>query len=220
MYSDKIAYYRKKNLLTQEALAEKLNVSRQTITKWEGGLISPSLEYLIDLSDIFGTTIDSLVKDNDCISDKYEILDTDELSHFIVEAKQNTYANKNNKILPLRSGSHDYLYKNNQYTYCDSFFGSSQFSGQEIVYQSDEVCWSMNYYGKVTDDHFSGDFLKQALSHIHVDQPFRGPELYTKGDYIYICHVTGDLFHFNGEEKIYYQSKPIYECLFHGGIIK
>lgn len=122
--------------------------------------------------------------------------------------------------MPLRSGSHDYLYKNNQYTYCDSFFGSSQFSGQEIVYQSDEVCWSMNYYGKVTDDHFSGDFLKQALSHIHVDQPFRGPELYTKGDYIYICHVTGDLFHFNGEEKIYYQSKPIYECLFHGGIIK
>nr|WP_317301246.1 helix-turn-helix transcriptional regulator [Allobaculum stercoricanis] len=37
MYSDKIAYYRKKNLLTQEALAEKLNVSRQTITKWESG---------------------------------------------------------------------------------------------------------------------------------------------------------------------------------------
>lgn len=83
MYSDKIAYYRKKNLLTQEALAEKLNVSRQTITKWESGLISPSLEYLIDLSDIFGTTIDSLVKDNDCISDKYEILDTDELLFFV-----------------------------------------------------------------------------------------------------------------------------------------
>lgn len=37
MLNEKIVYYRKKNMLTQEELAEKLNVSRQTITKWEGG---------------------------------------------------------------------------------------------------------------------------------------------------------------------------------------
>lgn len=40
MYNDKILYYRKKNMLTQEELAEKLCVSRQTITKWEKGIIS------------------------------------------------------------------------------------------------------------------------------------------------------------------------------------
>lgn len=35
---NKIAFYRKKNLMSQEDLADKLNVSRQTITKWEGGV--------------------------------------------------------------------------------------------------------------------------------------------------------------------------------------
>ena len=49
MLHDKMIYYRKKNMLTQEELAEKLCVSRQTITKWENGVITPSLEYLIDL---------------------------------------------------------------------------------------------------------------------------------------------------------------------------
>ena len=220
MFSDKIAFYRKKNLLTQEALADKLNVSRQTITKWESGIISPSLEYLIDLSDIFGTTIDSLVKDNDCISNESEILDTDELSRFITKAKQSTYASKNNKISSLRNGSHDYLFKQDKYTYCDSFFGTSQFSGQELVYKNDKVCWSMNYYGKVFDEHFNSDFLKNALSQVNINKPFRGPEIYIKGDYIYTSYVIVDVSYFNGEEKIYYQSKKIYECLFQGGVIR
>ena len=38
MLHDKMIYYRKKNMLTQEELAEKLCVSRQTITKWENGV--------------------------------------------------------------------------------------------------------------------------------------------------------------------------------------
>lgn len=220
MYGDKIAFYRKKNLLTQEALADKLNVSRQTITKWESGIISPSLEYLIDLSEIFGTTIDSLVKDNDCICDEYEILDTDSLSYFIAKAKKCTYANKNNKISSLRNGSHDYLFKEDKYTYCDSFFGSSQFSGQELVYKNNKVCWSMNYYGNVLDDNFNSDFLKNALCQVNEKKPFRGAEIYIKGDYIYISHIVGDITYFSGQEEIYFHSKKIYECLFHGGVIR
>lgn len=42
MFHEKIAFYRKKNMMTQEELAEHLCVSRQTITKWESGMISPS----------------------------------------------------------------------------------------------------------------------------------------------------------------------------------
>lgn len=220
MVGDKIAFYRKKNLLTQEELADKLNVSRQTITKWENTNISPSLEYLIDLSKIFGTTIDSLVKDDDCNSDEYETHDTDGLSHFIAKAKQNTYANKNNKIRSLRNGSHDYFFQDDNYSYYDSFFGSSQFSGQELVYKNDIVCWSMNYYGKVLDNNFNSDFLKNALSQVNEERPFRGAEMYIRGNYIYTSHVLGDITNFNGQEEIYYQSKKIYECLFHGGVIR
>ena len=39
MLNEKIVYYRKKNMLTQEELAYQLNVSRQTVTKWETGTI-------------------------------------------------------------------------------------------------------------------------------------------------------------------------------------
>lgn len=63
MLNEKIIYYRKKNMLTQEELAYQLNVSRQTITKWEAGIIYPNVEYLIKLSNLFDVSIDSLVKE-------------------------------------------------------------------------------------------------------------------------------------------------------------
>lgn len=220
MYNEKIAYYRKKNMLTQEELAEKIGVSRQTITKWEAGIISPSLEYLIDLSNIFGVTIDTLIKDDDCINDKFEKLNTDVLTCFIVKAKKSTYAAKKNKVTSSRKDSHDYIFKENDYKYYDSYFGSSSFSGQEIVYKNDKACWSMNYYGQALNHHFNGDFLKEALLQVSEENPYRGPKICIKGEYTYISNVVGDINSFNGDEKIYYQSQLIYECLFHGGIIK
>ena len=68
MLNEKIIYYRKKNILTQEELAYQLNVSRQTITKWEAGIIYPNVEYLIKLSNLFDVSIDSLVKEDDCLT--------------------------------------------------------------------------------------------------------------------------------------------------------
>ena len=53
MLNEKIVYYRKKNMLTQEELAYQLNVSRQTVTKWETGTIYPNicLLYTSDAAD-------------------------------------------------------------------------------------------------------------------------------------------------------------------------
>ncbi len=220
MYNEKIAYYRKKNMLTQEELAEKLCVSRQTISKWEAGIISPSLEYLIDLSNILGITIDFLVKDDDCISEDVETINCDTLTQFIIKAKKLTYAGKKNKIDSIRKGSHDYVFEEDEYKYCDSFFGTAPFIGQEIVYKKDKVCWAMNYYGKVLDHNFNGDFLKESLLLVSKIHPYRGPEMYKKGEYTYISDSLGDITSFNGTEKIYYKDQKIYECLYHGGLIK
>ena len=52
---------RKKNGLSQEALAEKLNVTRQTISKWELGESTPDLEKLIAIHDLFGISMDELI---------------------------------------------------------------------------------------------------------------------------------------------------------------
>lgn len=72
MIGDKIILYRKRKGLTQEELADLLEVSRQTVTKWESGSVLPNLDYIMGLSVIFGITIDNLVKDNDCAKQEIE----------------------------------------------------------------------------------------------------------------------------------------------------
>ena len=58
MLSEKIYALRRKNGLSQEQLAEKIGVSRQAISKWEGGLSTPELDKLKALSECFQVTID------------------------------------------------------------------------------------------------------------------------------------------------------------------
>ena len=62
--NEKIYEYRKLNRWSQEELADKLEVSRQTISKWEVGKNIPELEKLIKLAELFNITVDELVKDN------------------------------------------------------------------------------------------------------------------------------------------------------------
>lgn len=60
MLFEKIYTLRRKNRLSQEQLAEKTGVSRQAISKWEGGLSTPELDKLKALSECFQITIDEL----------------------------------------------------------------------------------------------------------------------------------------------------------------
>ncbi len=61
--ADKIINERKKNGWTQEELAEKLSVSRQSVSKWEGAQAVPDLQKIIAMADIFGVSTDYLIKD-------------------------------------------------------------------------------------------------------------------------------------------------------------
>ena len=63
MLSEKIYTLRRKNGLSQEQLADKIGVSRQAISKWEGGLSTPELDKLKALSECFQVTIDELTND-------------------------------------------------------------------------------------------------------------------------------------------------------------
>lgn len=68
MLSEKIYTLRRKSGLSQEQLAEIIGVSRQAISKWEGGLSVPESEKLIAISECFNVTLDYLLKDGaDCI---------------------------------------------------------------------------------------------------------------------------------------------------------
>ena len=59
--SDKIIKHRKANAWSQEEFAEKLNVSRQAITKWESDNGVPDIDNLVSLSRLMGITLDELV---------------------------------------------------------------------------------------------------------------------------------------------------------------
>jgi len=61
--ADKIIRLRKKNGWSQEELAEKMQVSRQSVSKWEGAQTVPDLEKILMLGSLFGVTTDYLLKD-------------------------------------------------------------------------------------------------------------------------------------------------------------
>lgn len=63
-FGEKLLALRKENGLSQEALAEKLNTSRQAISKWENGQGYPETEKIIIISTIFEVSTDFLLKDN------------------------------------------------------------------------------------------------------------------------------------------------------------
>ena len=61
--AEKIARLRKRNGWSQEELAEKINVSRQAVSKWESAQTVPDLEKILTLGNLFGVTTDYLLKD-------------------------------------------------------------------------------------------------------------------------------------------------------------
>ena len=61
--AEKITELRKKNGWPQEELAEKLDVSRQSISKWEGAQSTPDMNRILKMSEIFGVSTDYLLKD-------------------------------------------------------------------------------------------------------------------------------------------------------------
>ncbi len=223
-FQAKISQIRKDKGLSQEELAEKLGVSRQAIAKWEAGLSYPDVDNLIGLSTLFQISIDSMLKaEEDCCSayepGKKRVL-SNELITFLCKAKRECYAGKDNEVTSSKPNSHDYRFAEGDYTYLDTYFGGERFIGEEVLYTKDIPVYSMNYVGRVLGDGFSGDFLKEALLLVPEDQPYRGPSIFRNGDYSYHCIINGDVEWFQGYEEIFLLNHRIYECHFHGGIIK
>lgn len=89
-FSEKLLTLRKANELTQEQLAEKLDVSRQSVSKWESGQASPELEKIIAMSVIFDVTTDYLLKSSeiDDLSVKTEMLEKQQQMMIVREQRQ------------------------------------------------------------------------------------------------------------------------------------
>lgn len=69
IFADKLIALRKRNGMSQEELADKLNVTRQSISKWEGAQSVPDLQKILQLSQLFGVSTDVLLKDELSLDD-------------------------------------------------------------------------------------------------------------------------------------------------------
>lgn len=151
---------------------------------------------------------------------------TKELADFLNEANKSTYANKDApKASPSRLKSEDYHFEKGNLIYHDTYFGSRDFIGGEVVYKNNEPVWGMNYYGYILSETINGKelygFLREALIQKYSDIiPVRGGKNYQKGDWEYTNAVEGELNRFTGTEEIYRAGVLVYKCHYHGGFIE
>ena len=150
-----------------------------------------------------------------------------DLERFLIEAKKQTYANeKIEKVSSSRLNSKDYEYRRDNMIYHDTYFGGTNFIGEEVVYINNEIYWAMNYYGVTIDNSLEEEVmdkvLRPALMMVGEDDtiPVRGPKKFNNGECEYTFEVEGNLNYFNGTETIYKNNKKIYELKCSGGLIK
>ena len=113
---EKLQMLRKQNGYSQEQLADKIGIARQTVSKWENGQAVPELNGLISLSELYGVTIDRIVKDDDecnILLCKGADFDINNAVSFLVSAKKNTYPINENKVQSSRMKSRDFCYAEN-----------------------------------------------------------------------------------------------------------
>lgn len=182
-------------------------------------------ENVLEIARMMKDKTPSGVYDLDRLLKEQELID---LHNFLIEAKKETYANENvEKVKSTRRGSHDYEYTKDNWTYHDTYFGGTDFQGQEVVYQQEDTpIWGMIYYGRTLDESLSEEAmdkaLRPALMQVGQDDiiPVRGPKEFENQGYQYTFKVTGDLTSFEGEETIEKEGNKVYTLKCHGGIIR
>lgn len=121
-------------------------------------------------------------------------------------------------------GCKELIFSQKPWVYRDRYFGTTNFIGEEIVFENKKAIWGMNYHGaildrKISDDEFA-PFLKKALGRVEQKMPFRGPKIVKEKNKKYKNLASGDIDDFHGKEEIYYGRKNVYELYYHGGFIK
>lgn len=101
--AEKLKYHRMKQGLSQENVAELLNLSRQAISKWENGHTAPDIDNLVLLSNIYKVSIDELLQENQQLQEAIQENNKD-LATIVKEEKKLSTMKKKLPTGPLESG--------------------------------------------------------------------------------------------------------------------
>lgn len=83
-FNEKLIKLRKEAGFSQEELGNKLNVARQTVSKWELGETTPEMDKLIKISEIFNVTLDELIKE-ESINEKINNTNSQKLAGMVIK---------------------------------------------------------------------------------------------------------------------------------------
>lgn len=148
-----------------------------------------------------------------------------ELNAFIVEAKSQTYVAGGVRQASSRSGSHDIGFERGPWRYLDSYFGGTDFAGQEVAWLKGEPVWAMNYFGRIVqpdlmDSTAAGTVITAALSRMYAEhRRFLGGMEFSHPLGRYVDRSDGDCAHFRGHEFIEVDGRKAYELDYRGGLI-
>lgn len=152
-------------------------------------------------------------------------LTQEQLNAFVVRAKATTYVGRGARCLSYRPGSHDLQVHEGPFSYLDSYFGGTDFIGQEVVYYHGEPVWAMNYYGRILAPSRiaapeTGQIIQTSLSRMYEEGRFLGGFEHATPNGTYIDTSEGDVTSFTGREWIEQDGIRVYELVYHGGLIK
>lgn len=147
------------------------------------------------------------------------------LHEFIIRAKAATYVGSGAHSASSRPGSHDLHYAEGDWLYIDSYFGGTDFIGEEAVFHNGKPAWAMNYYGTILRPELisgaeAGQMIKASLSRMYRENRFLGGFRYSEGNLTYVDTSEGDITHFHGKEWIERDGVLAYELVYHGGLVK
>ncbi|UYN99634.1 MAG: hypothetical protein KIT02_17320 [Devosia sp.] len=149
----------------------------------------------------------------------------DELNSIIVQAKSATYVGGGNKVPASRTGAHDLSWQSGDWRYLDSYFGGTDFLGQEVVWHRNQPVWSMSYYGYITrpdliDGERAGATIKAALSAMYAEGRFLGGFDWQGPHGVYRDRSEGIPAQFRGRETISVGGVEAYALDYFGGLVK
>ena len=152
-------------------------------------------------------------------------LSLEQLESFIIKAKAATYAGNGKRVQPTRPGSIDLSYEEGDLAYRDSYFGTGDFIGEEVVWYKGDPVWAMNYYGYILvpeelSAEESGKVIKESLTALYSEGRFLSGFKHQTSLGIYIDTNVGDVSNFHGMEWTERGGKRLYELRYHGGLIE
>lgn len=148
-----------------------------------------------------------------------------DLTATIVRAKAATYVGGGARTTPSRPGANDLSWSEGEWRYLDSYFGGTDFLGQEVLWRGYEPMWAMNYYGQVLrpdliDAERAGATIKAALAAMYGEGRFLGGFEWTGPHGRYVDKSQGNVASFRGREVIEVGGVEAYALDYFGGLVK